>query len=85
MKVKLIYPPEEAAEAGADLALLQLRHPGSKVRTGTDRPDQRQVYLKTAGASRRLTPCDLCGLAPPGRDKPCSVCPAEAVAVSPES
>ena len=78
MKVKVIYSPEEAAEADTDLALLRLRHPDSKVHGGYDRPDQRQVYLKTAGESRQLTPCDLCGFYPPGQGKPCAVCSAEA-------
>ena len=78
MKIKLIYSPGEKSEVDVDLALLRLRHPESKVHSGTDRPEQQQVYLKTVGDSRPLTPCDLCGFYPPEQNKPCDFCPAEA-------
>ena len=77
LKIKLVYSLEEQSEVDVDLALLRLRHPGSKVHSGTDRPDQRQVYLKGITESQQLTPCNLCGFYPPRQDKPCSFCPAE--------
>ena len=86
MKIKITYLPEEEAEAAADLAVLQLRHPGSKVRTGSCGPNQRQVYLKvSSSAVRQLTPCDFCQhtYSFSMSNKPCSVCPTEPVAASP--
>lgn len=83
MKIKITYLPEEAREIGIDLAVLQLRHPGSKVRAGSCGSDQRQVYLKSYSlASRQLTPCDFCrhtSLISVSR-KQCNGCPAEPVA-----
>ena len=78
MKVKFIYSPEEAAEADADLVILRHRHPGSKVHGGPDRPDQRQMYLKTEGEAVPISPCLFCCFYPPRQGKPCAVCPAEA-------
>lgn len=82
MKIKVTYLPEEQKEAAADLALLQLRHPGAKLRTSDAHPPHQMCYLQVKPeSSRRLSPCDFCRYTPPSSmaGKPCSICPAEGV------
>lgn len=47
MKHKISYLPEEEQEATADLAELQRRHPGAKVRKSDAHPPFKHIYLTT--------------------------------------
>ena len=88
MKIKITYLPEEREEAAEDLVLLQLRHPGAKLRTSDAHPPRQLCYLQVKpGSSQRLSPCNLCRHSPPFSmgGRPCSMCPAEGVLRLPDA
>lgn len=59
MKWKCIYQPEEALEAGADMAALLQRHPGAKCRRKKGKGTELVIYLDDRLSKTNISPCTV--------------------------